>query len=389
MSDRHTPDSLADALDAHLPPGHPGTTSPASGDPLVDAAARLAQAAPPRLSPDALQRIEARVMQAQPVPQPVIRLPYLVTAAAAIVVAVIAGAVLITLGQTPQQTEVAVIATDAATETPTVTPSSTPTPPPTDAPTEAPALIATDAPTDLPADLPASATPAPTETDTLTPSSIPPSATPAPPTPAPPAYDGVVVRLQGPVSAVTVETATVTVFDTFEVRLAADDPLLRVLRVGDRVRLEGTLTRVGDRLDIAVDNIQLDNPDDADNVVETGPEPGDIWRDDGTCANAPPPWAVAGGWRARCESGDSQPGNPQHVPPGQQDNPNSNRPDSPPGQSDNPGRGNPPDSPPGQANNPGQGNKPDAPPGQANNPGQGNKPDAPPGQANNPPGQNK
>lgn len=367
MSDRHTPDSLADALDAHLPPGDQGTTSPTSGDPLVDAAARLAEAAPPRLSPDALQRIEARVLQAQPIPQPVIRLPYLLTAAAALVVAVIAGAVLITMGQMPQQTEVAVIATDAPTETQTATPSSTPTTPPTDAPTDAPSVIVTDAPADtpvIPTDIPASDTPAPTATPTVTPTDIPPSATPAPATPAPPAYDGVLVRLQGPVSAVTVETATVTVFDTFEVRLAADDPLLRVLRVGDTVKLSGALSRVNGLLLITATEFTLDNPDEVDNVVEVGPEPGEVWRDDGTCANPPPPWAVANGWRARCESGSSQPGGQQNVPPGQQDNPNSNRPDSPPGQSDNPGRGNPPDSPPGQANNPGQGNKPDAPPGQ-------------------------
>lgn len=362
MSDVHTPDSLADALDAHLPPGNPHTTSPASGDPLVDAAARLAQAAPPRLSPDALQRIEARVMQAQPIPQPVIRLPYVVTAAAAIVVAVIAGAVLITMGQTPQQPEVAVIATDAPTETLTVTPSSTPTTPPTDAP----AVIVTDAPTDVPA----SATPTPTN--------IPASATPPAPTPV--THSEVLVRLQGPITAVQVETATLTVFDTFEVKLAADDPLLRVLRVGDTVKLSGALSRVDGQLLITATEFALDNPDDADNPVEVGPEPGDIWRDDGTCANPPPPWAVANGWRARCESGASPPGGQQNVPPGQQNNPNSNRPDSPPGQSDNPGRGNPPDSPPGQANNPGQGNKPDAPPGQVNNPGQGNKPDGPPGQ---------
>jgi hypothetical protein len=362
MSDPHTPDSLADALDAHLPPGDPRPVSAASGDPLVDAAARLAEAAPPRLSPDAVLRIEARVLQAQPIPQPVIRLPYVVTAAAALVVAVIAGAVLLSMGQTPQQTEVAVIATDAPTETHTVTPSSTPTTLPTDAPTDAPAVIATEAPTDtpvIPTEIPASDTPAPTATPTVTPTDVPPSATPAPPV-----YDGVVVRLQGPITAVTLETATVTVFDTFEVRLAADDPLLRVLRVGDTVKLSGALSRVEERLLITATEFALDNPDAADNLVETGPQSGDIWRDDDTCANPPPPWAVASGWRARCESGDSQPGGQQNVPPGQQNNPNSNRPDSPPGQSDNPGRGNPPDSPPGQANHPGQDNKPDSPPGQ-------------------------
>lgn len=61
-----------------------------------------------------------------------------------------------------------------------------------------------------------------------------------------------------------------------------------------------------------------------------------MWQDNGRCDNPPPPWAPARGWRARCEG------------------------QSPPGQSGNNGQGNPPNnpgnpSPPGQQNNSGGG----------------------------------
>jgi hypothetical protein len=384
MSDEHTPDSLADALDALLPPGEHGVRAASGGNPLLDAAARLAHATPPALSADALLRIEARMAQAQPIPQPALRFPRLIAAAAAAVVVLITGAVLVYMALRPQNgtIEVAVIATGVITETPTATPTVTVTDAPTDVATDVPAVIPTDAaaetpvivPTDTPFEIPASPTQGPTDTPVPLPTRTP--------------FGEAYIRIEGPITAIALDERTVTVYD-FEITLASDEPLLQVLRVGDFVKLEGDLSRVDGDIRITVTEIVLDNPDDSDNLVEVGPQAGDIWRDDGSCANSPPPWAKATGWRARCEttpapaggssSGQGQ-GNSPDVPPGQQDNPNSNRPDSPPGQSNNPGQGNPPDAPPGQSSN--QGNPPDTSPGQGG--GQENpnssRPDSPPGQ---------
>ena len=60
---RHDPDSLAAGLDAALPPGCDDVL-PAEGDPLVEVAARLAGAPRPQLSPAAMARIQAQVMEA-------------------------------------------------------------------------------------------------------------------------------------------------------------------------------------------------------------------------------------------------------------------------------------------------------------------------------------
>jgi hypothetical protein len=39
-------------------------------------------------------------------------------------------------------------------------------------------------------------------------------------------------------------------------------------------------------------------------VDVTVSDSGEVWRDDGSCNNPPPPWAPANGWRRRCESGN-------------------------------------------------------------------------------------
>jgi hypothetical protein len=59
---RHTPDSLADRLDELLPPGHQEPAIPDS-DPLIQAASWLSSSPQPQISPEAMSRIQAQVIQ--------------------------------------------------------------------------------------------------------------------------------------------------------------------------------------------------------------------------------------------------------------------------------------------------------------------------------------
>lgn len=61
---RHTPDSLAERLDELLPPGQPEQLN-RDGDPLIEAAAWLASLPPLQISPEAMTRIQAQVVEAQ------------------------------------------------------------------------------------------------------------------------------------------------------------------------------------------------------------------------------------------------------------------------------------------------------------------------------------
>lgn len=66
----HNPDTLADRLDMLIPPGQPGPIRQDEGDdllddPLIETAARLANAPHPQLSPAAMQRIQREMLAAQ------------------------------------------------------------------------------------------------------------------------------------------------------------------------------------------------------------------------------------------------------------------------------------------------------------------------------------
>ncbi len=88
----------------------------------------------------------------------------------------------------------------------------------------------------------------------------------------------------------------VTVYD-IPVQLAPDDPVLPDLVVGDEVRIEGNTQTVDGQIVIVGITIIVINVD-----VNTGSSTGTVWQDDGTCANPPPDWAPANGWRQRCQS---------------------------------------------------------------------------------------
>ncbi|MBN1284020.1 MAG: hypothetical protein JXB47_01335 [Anaerolineae bacterium] len=60
---QYDPNTLADKLDAAVPPGRAGAPA-RHDDPLIDAAARLASSQHPQLSPEALRRIQAQVLAA-------------------------------------------------------------------------------------------------------------------------------------------------------------------------------------------------------------------------------------------------------------------------------------------------------------------------------------
>lgn len=90
-----------------------------------------------------------------------------------------------------------------------------------------------------------------------------------------------------------------------------DDPRLRAVQVGDVLRIGGEVDdghldmlfddRIDDDLDddryVAVRQSQVGFLSNEVYVSDDGQR---IWRDSGSCADAPPGWAGAGDWRARC-----------------------------------------------------------------------------------------
>ena len=102
----------------------------------------------------------------------------------------------------------------------------------------------------------------------------------------------VVIVIEGPVAAININI--ITIYD-FDIELDPDDPILTVLRVGDRLRVEGSIVEADAAFVIVVVNIVFI---DVEVFVS---DDGQVWRDPGNCANAPPPWAPAHGWRRRCE----------------------------------------------------------------------------------------
>lgn len=101
--------------------------------------------------------------------------------------------------------------------------------------------------------------------------------------------DDAIIIIEGPVDAI--DGNTIIIFG-FPIVLDPDDPRLTVIQVGDIIRIEGD---DNGGLLIAIVFVFTD--------VEIFVNNGVVWRDRGTCGNAPPPWAPAWGWRARCEGG--------------------------------------------------------------------------------------
>ena len=164
-------------------------------------------------------------------------------------------------------------------------------------------------------------TPMPTLTAIADPSMTPTlTATPDPlasptATPITPDDDDVVIVIEGPVMAIQINI--ITIYD-IDIAVAPNDPVLTVIQIGDIVRVEGILYSPGDDDDddddfsgilIGIGDADIDITIIAITIIIVDidvfiGDDGAVWRDDGECANPPPPWAPAHGWRARCEGGD-------------------------------------------------------------------------------------
>lgn len=110
----------------------------------------------------------------------------------------------------------------------------------------------------------------------------------------------VVIIIEGPVTQININ---IIVIYGIPITLDPEDPILLALQIGDIVRVEGTAidddtTIVILALTVIVVNVDIYIDVDGDQV----------WRDDGTCKNPPPPWAPAHGWRRRCGGDDESSG---------------------------------------------------------------------------------
>jgi hypothetical protein len=113
----------------------------------------------------------------------------------------------------------------------------------------------------------------------------------------------VIIVIEGPVQSININI--ITIFG-LEIEVNANDPILTVLQIGDVIRVEGSMNDDDDdnspRLILVAVTVIIVNVDVVINVD------GQVWRDPGDCANRPPDWAPANGWRRRCEGGGNNGG---------------------------------------------------------------------------------
>jgi hypothetical protein len=102
--------------------------------------------------------------------------------------------------------------------------------------------------------------------------------------------DGIVIVIEGPVTAIVGNQ--ITIFN-FNIIVGENDPMLTVIQIGDVLRIEGDWDDDSPII-IAIIIIFVD--------IDVFVFDGQVWRDQGNCNNAPPPWAPANGWRRRCET---------------------------------------------------------------------------------------
>ena len=164
-------------------------------------------------------------------------------------------------------------------------------------------LTATASPTGTLTVTPATATITPTLT--TTPATATPQGTPVPtltvtPTATTQAGMPVIIVIEGPVQTINVNIITIY---NINIQLNDDDPNLKIIQVGDIVRVSGSPqgNTAGTITIIAVTVVIIN--------VDVNVSTGDVWRDDSSCANPPPPWAPANGWRRRCEGNKNNNGN--------------------------------------------------------------------------------
>lgn len=205
---------------------------------------RLRRAPQPELNQAVFEAIRLRVLDAldappAPAPQPALPAPIIIIAVVIVVIAAIF---------------IAVVASQQNASTPLAVPSATPV-----------------------------MTESPTPTVTLTPTPL--------PTLTPLATVENITVIEGAVEAI--DGNVITIFGV-EVQVAPDDPLLDTIQIGDVIRVEGNT----DGVVVVATTIIHVNID-----VTVNPSSGEVWRDDGSCANPPPDWAPANGWRRRCQGG--------------------------------------------------------------------------------------
>lgn len=104
---------------------------------------------------------------------------------------------------------------------------------------------------------------------------------------------GTIIIIEGPVEVII---QNVIVIYGIEIELDENDPLLTVIQIGDIVHIEGDLIENGTTIIVIAIVVVII---DIDIYIVDG---GFIWRDDGNCNNAPPPWAPAHGWRRKCQT---------------------------------------------------------------------------------------
>lgn len=155
------------------------------------------------------------------------------------------------------------------------------------------------------------ATPTPTPTLTPTPTPTGTLEATAEATPDPDDDTDITIVIEGPVQSININI--ITIYD-IDIQLGDDNPVLGIIQIGDILRVEGDTQDLDGTIIIIAINIIIIN-------VDINIDTGEFWRDTGTCANPPPPWAPAHGWRRRCGStGGStiiiQPGMPLVIPPG-------------------------------------------------------------------------
>lgn len=166
-------------------------------------------------------------------------------------------------------------------------------------------LPATPTPTGTLPTPPPTATMIPTVQGTVTPATATPQGTPAPTmtiTPTVTTQPGmpVIIVIEGPVQVINVNIITIY---NISIQLDDDDDNLKIIQVGDIVRVSGSPqgnTVTGNITIIAVTVVVLN--------VDVNVSTGDVWRDDNSCSNPPPAWAPANGWRRRCNNNNDDRG---------------------------------------------------------------------------------
>lgn len=100
----------------------------------------------------------------------------------------------------------------------------------------------------------------------------------------------ITIIIEGPVQQININI--ITIYD-INIVVGETDPILGIIQVGDVLYVEGNTEDADGVVVIIAVNIVIIN-------VDINVDTGEYWRDDGSCANPPPPWAPANGWRRRC-----------------------------------------------------------------------------------------